>query len=116
MNPQYDLEVIRSAILSGEIDDAAKLIQKNMKKYERAYNITKKEIFREHMSILNDMMLVLEGKKGTDELRDKMLKMRIYGEDDYEAFVNSFIYILDYCLDRYNVRWPSFDGKRCDDL
>ena len=43
MNPLYDLEVIDSAVLSGEIDDAMKLIQKKIKSLQNAENISKNE-------------------------------------------------------------------------
>ena len=48
MNPLYDLEVIDSAVLSGEIDDAMKLIQKKIKSLKNAENISKNERIRSH--------------------------------------------------------------------
>ncbi|MCL4346028.1 MAG: hypothetical protein M1375_02190 [Candidatus Thermoplasmatota archaeon] len=116
MNPDYDIEVIRSSLLSGEIDDTVNFIKSRMKKYARIFNINRNNRFEKHLEILAEMIKVLEGKETTDEFRARLLSDYIYNEDDREAFVESLIYTFDYCIDRYNIKWPSFDGKRCDDL
>ncbi len=116
MNPDYDIEVIRSSIYSGEIDDTVNFIKKSIVKYERAYNVRKQENFLKHINVLKGMMSVLEGNSNTDQLKSLILNNYVYGEEDEEKFVDNLIYTFDYCIDRYNIRWPSFDGKRCDDL
>ena len=40
----------------------------------------------------------------------------VYDVDDKEGFLKNFIYHLYYAADRYNVRFPEFNGKRCGDL
>lgn len=116
MNPDYDIEVIRSSIYSGEIDDTVNFIKKSLRNYERIYNMGKKEKFHKHIKVLNGMMSVLEGKITTDQLKNIILENYVYGEEEKKKFVDSLIYTIDFCIDRYNIRWPSFDGKRCDDL
>ncbi|MGP6207100.1 hypothetical protein ACNF42_03580 [Cuniculiplasma sp. SKW3] len=116
MNPDYDIEVIRSSLYSGEIDDTVNFIKKSLIKYERVYKIEKNENFKKHINVLNGMMSVLEGKSTTVQLKNIMKENYIYGEEDADKFLDSLIYIFDFCIDRYNIRWPSFDGKRCDDL
>ena len=42
----------------------------------------------------------------------------VYETEDgnMENFVNSFSCMVYYSIDRYNIHYPKYDGKRCGDL
>lgn len=116
MNPLYDLEVIDSAVLSGEIDDAMKLIQKKIKSLQNAENISKNERIKSHLRVMQSISDFLTGKIDIDTVKSVMNSNFVYDVDDKEGFLKNFIYHLYYAADRYNVRFPEFNGKRCGDL
>ena len=39
-----------------------------------------------------------------------------FGEDAATEYLSNMVYYLRIMLDRYNVRMPAFDAKRCGDL
>ncbi|MHB1439855.1 MAG: hypothetical protein ACYCWK_03910 [Cuniculiplasma sp.] len=116
MNPLYDLEVIDSAVLSGEIDDAVKLIRRKEKSLELSVNVSKNERSRGHLRVLNAILDFLEGKITIENVRKVMNENFVYDVDDRQGFIENFLYHLYYAADRYDVKFPDFNGKRCGDL
>jgi hypothetical protein len=116
MNPLYDLEVIDSAVLSGEIDDSMNLIVKQLEKVQHQYNLTKNEKWRSHSKVLLAIQEYLEGKSNINAVREILENNFVYDVDEKMAFIDNFTYHLFYSVDRYNVRFPQFNGKRCGDL
>jgi hypothetical protein len=116
MNPLYDLEVIDSAVLSGEIDDAMKLIERKLKSLESEVNISKNERIRSHLKVMQSIDDFLRGKIDIDTVKNVMNSNFVYDVEDRKGFLENFVYHLYYAADRYNVRFPEFNGKRCGDL
>ena len=116
MNPLYDLEIIDSAVLSGEIDDAMNLIEKKIRNLDSAVNVSKNGKLRSHLRVLQSIEDFLMGKTGIDALKEIMRSNFIYGVEEKDGFIENFTYHLYYAADRYNVRFPEFNGKRCGDL
>ncbi len=118
MNPLYDLYVIESALLSGEVDDAVNLISRNRKKYGHVEKQEGMSELKGHMRVLNGIMDALENNLAIDGFRELMTNNYVYRTEDgnMENFVNAFSYMVYYSIDRYNIRYPEYDGKRCGDL
>jgi hypothetical protein len=116
MNPLFDLELIESAVLSGEVDDAMNLIRKRKKSLPGIINAYKSEKFRSHLKVILGIEGYLEDRETFDSMLSILETNFVYDVDDREGFISNFTYHLYYSKDRYNVRFPHFEGKRCDDL
>lgn len=116
MNPLVDLEIIESAVLSGEVDDAMNLIQKRKRDLPGIVNAYKNEKLRSHLKVLLGIEGYLEDHESFDSLLSIINSNFVYDVDDREGFISNFMYQLYYSKDRYNIRFPHFDGKRCNDL
>ncbi len=116
MNPLYDLEIIESAVMSGEIDDAMNLIKRRKNFIQTEINISGSEKLRSHLKVLSSIESYLMDSEDFEKLKIVMYTNYVYGEEDKEGFLENFLYHLYYSKDRYNVRYPYYDGKRCDDL
>ncbi len=116
MNPLFDLELIESAVLSGEIDDAMNLIRKRKKNLPGIINVYKSETLRSHLKVILGIEGYLSDTVSFDALKSILESNFIYNVEDREGFIENFSYHLYYSKDRYNVRFPFFNGKRCDDL
>lgn len=115
-----DLEIIKSAIIYGDLDDAMSLIRKRKKSlsYEIKARPTEKALqYSRFMDSLEKLLageISLKEFKGIAESLDKLAgSLDISG--DTSLMLDSLFYLLEYSLDRYNIRFPSYDGKRCDD-
>ncbi len=115
-----DLEIIKSAIIYGDIDDAMEIIKRRqislsyyLKKNPREKHIT-------YSIFLKSLESLLKGEISLDAFREKVGSLQGLTElmdlsGDTSEILDSLCYLLEYSLDRYNVRYPEFDGKRCDD-
>ena len=115
-----DIEIIKSAIIYGDLDDAMSVIRGRQKAL--AYALKKKptEKVTEYSEFLKELESLLQGKLTLGEFRERTSRLQVLMDylditGDRENMLSSFYYLLEYSLDRYNVRYPEFDGKRCDD-
>ncbi len=120
LKPELDVEVIKSALLAGEVDDAEKWIKKEMGKIEVYRRITKKPKYDARYRFLEVLQNYLSGQLTIGELRTAIEKIpEVRGifvpPEEFKTFLDSFLYYLQYTVDRYNIKLPAFDGKRCDD-
>ena len=120
LKPELDVEVIKSALLAGEVDDAAKWIRKEMGKIEVYKRVTKKTKYDARYRFLEALENYLSGQLTIDELRTSIEKIPEVKEifvppEHFKTFLDSLLYYLQYTVDRYNIVLPGFDGKRCDD-
>lgn len=115
-----DMEIIKSAIIYGDLDDAMAVITGRQKSL--SYTLKKKptEKATEYSEFLKNLERLLKGEMSLGDFKGSMGKLSklldyldITG--DRENFLASFYYLLEYSLDRYNIRFPMYDGKRCDD-
>ncbi|MCY0851689.1 MAG: hypothetical protein OWQ34_02995 [Thermoplasma acidophilum] len=116
MNANLNMDVIRSALLAGEIDDAYKVIfnaRKRLELYKSTTGDSRYDPYYEFISILDD---VVRGRRSWKELKAYIDgNMDVLSKFIDPDFLRSFPYYLFFSIDRYNVRFPYFDGKRCDD-
>ncbi|MGC8515023.1 MAG: hypothetical protein ACP5OC_02675 [Thermoplasmata archaeon] len=121
MNILTDLEIIRSAILSGEISDAWSRIKTREEKYMFAYSLTHKEKYKTAAEFLSHIGNILSGKDSIESLVDMSHSIGSCGFSQFEddaarEYLSNLAFYLRIMIDRYNVRMPAFDAKRCGDL
>lgn len=120
LKAEIDFELIRSSLLAGEIDDTIAWVKKAMRKMEIYRRVTKSSKYDARYRFLQSLMKYLSGETGKAEFREEVHKIpgirdAFVPHDEYDEFMDSFMYFTGLAVDRYNVRYPEFDGKRCDD-
>jgi RNA processing factor Prp31 len=120
MNGLLDLEEIKSYMLMGDVKSSVKWLEKRKTKSKFMFMATKKDryvVMGEFLNIIED---TIKGRKTIAEAEKEMSSDRfselVYMVDDRNDLISTFIYYLRYSMDRYNVEYPRFDQKRCDDL
>ncbi len=118
MNLNLDMEIIKSALLFGDVDDAMERLNKSIKKIEYQNRVTREKRNMKELAFLEDLKLLLEGKITMNDFKSRVHasgidldNSKLYEEDTHR----SLYYMLELVIDRYNIKFPSFDGKRCDD-
>ena len=118
MNVNLDIEIIKSALLFGDVDDAMSRLDRSMQKIEYENRLTREKRNMREMDFLGDLKSLLKGDISLDDFKSRVEASGIdidssglYGEDT----IQSLYYMLQLVIDRYNIKYPSFDGKRCDD-
>lgn len=118
MNVTGDFEIIKSALLAGSINDAMWKIRSARKKAESAFQLTKKEKYSYYVQLMDTLAGVLSGKKSLTDLRAAMKSEHLaefMPGTNQEGFIDTFLFYLEYAMDRYNVQYPEYDEKRCAD-
>lgn len=120
LKAEIDFEIIRSSLLAGEIDDAAAWVKKAMRNIEVYKRVTKSSKYDARLSFLKALMAYLSGDMDFEDLKQTIhrtagIRDTFVPRDEFDEFMESFLYYVHLAVDRYNVRYPSFDGKRCDD-
>ncbi len=115
-----DLEIIKSAIIYGDLEDAMAVVRGRQKALSRSLKDNPSRKVSEYSQFLGDLEQLLKGNMPLAEFSESASKLTTLLDSlditgDRENFLASLFYMLEYSLDRYNVRYPSFDGKRCDD-
>lgn len=121
MNILTDLEIIRSAVLFGELDDAASRIRKREAKYMFSYSISHKEKYKAAADFLSHIRRILSGEVPIESITDfaPVIGSSGFSQFDTDAareYLSNFAYYLRIMMDRYDVKLPVFDPKRCGDL
>ena len=118
MNLNLDLEIIKSALLFGDVDDAMSRLDKSIQGIEYENRVTREKKNTKELEFLTQLKQLLEGKISMDDFKSRVDasgididSSNLYGEDTLQ----SLYYMLELVTDRYNIKYPSFDGKRCDD-
>ncbi len=109
------MDIIRSALMAGEVDDAFKVIWNAINRIQYIKDTAKTDKYDVYLAFLNNLLEVIRGHKEA-----KSIELFVEQNPDLEklidpSFLEGFPYFLAYAMDRYNVRFPYFDGKRCDD-
>ena len=121
MNVITDLEIIRSALMFGEIDDAESLINRKTKSYSNAFASTKKEKYEIALKLLRQIDSILKGTEPCDSIMKfagAIGKARFpqIGQREATEYLENMVYYLKIMTDRYDIRLPEFNAKRCSDL
>ncbi len=112
MNTEDVIEIFKISIVDGDVNNAYSIVEKNMKKYEKKGEDIKNE-FMEYL------IKGLKGELSTDDISNVLSddKYNIFPYiRDYKGYIFSLIDAIKYSLNRYNIKYPDFDAKRCDDL
>lgn len=120
MDPSLDMEIVKSAILFGDVDDAYSRIKKSMERIEIYKRMTKSTKYDSYFHFLELLSELVKGSITIGDFKEKVSKIPSVDtmfdkSEEAESYLSSLMYFLEYCIDRYNIRYPSFDGKRCDD-
>lgn len=118
MDVTGDFEIIRSALMMGDLNDAVWKIDSVIKKSENLHIFTGKSVYADYVKVMKTLKDVLKGDKTVREMRNMMTSDQFYSlypGNETEKFVDTFLFNLEFCLDRYNVKYPDYDEKRCDD-
>ena len=121
MNVITDLEIVRSALMFGEIEDAESRIGRKILSYSTAYAITKKQKYEAALNLLRRIDDILKGKEKYDsvlEFADQIGKAGFpqVGPDEASEYLENLVYYLRIMIDRYSIKFPEFNAKRCSDL
>lgn len=120
LKAEIDFEVIRSALLAGEVDDAVAWIKKAMRNMEIYRRTTKSAKYDALYRFLQSLMKYLSGETVMEEFREEVhripgIRDAFVPHEEHDQFMDSFMYYIRLAVDRYNISYPAFDGKRCDD-
>ncbi len=112
MNTEDVIEIFKISIVNGDVNNAYSIVEKNMKRYSKRGLKTGEEF----------MQYLIDALKGNITPQDLY---KIFSDEkynifpyirDYKGYVFSLVDAILYSINRYNIKYPSFDGKRCDDL
>lgn len=115
-----DLEIIKSAIIYGDLDDAMSIIRKRQESLAYYLKRDPKEKQVTYNGFLKSLESLLKGEITLDVFKEKVGSLQGLPEllditGDPGEILDSLFYLLEYSIDRYNIRFPDYDGKRCDD-
>ena len=116
-----DLEIIKSSMIYGEPSVTMNLIDRKISKlsYLLKFDSKKREYISEHIAMLQSFKKVLTGESNVQDLVGVLTGLKSLSSqispDDMEFAMNTLGYCIQIALDRYNIRYPVYDSKRCDD-
>lgn len=112
MNTEDVIEIFKTSLVNGDVSNAYKIVERNRKIYTKRGLKTAEEF----MQYLID---ALKGDKTPDDLynifSDEKYNIFPYIHD-YKGYVFNLVDTILYSINRYNIKYPSFDGKRCGDI
>lgn len=115
-----DLEIIKSAIVYGDLDDAMSLIRSRQDSLAYYLKRNPKEKHITYAKFLESLSSLLKGETTLNQFKEAVGNLHGLPElmdltGDTGEMLDSLFYLLEFSIDRYNIRFPSYDGKRCDD-
>ncbi|KJE49714.1 MULTISPECIES: hypothetical protein [Acidiplasma] len=106
------IEVFKDSIDQGDLVNAYSVLAKNLERYKHARKIKQEKL-------LQHIINVIEGNESMDDfskfLENEDLSFIPYIES-YEQYKQSLMDHIVYAMNRYNIKYPSYDAKRCGDL
>ncbi|MCL4342144.1 MAG: hypothetical protein M1431_08650 [Candidatus Thermoplasmatota archaeon] len=121
MSMLSDFEVINSALIYGEPLVAVKLIERKTRELNNLKRMTgdPKRKYDSHISLLELYGSAIRCDITLDEFSEKLEKIPNLKDtlevENLDFAIASISYYLRLALDRYNIRYPEYDSKRCDD-
>ena len=120
MNGLLDLEEIKSFMLMGDVRSSIKWLERRKIKSKYLFMATKNDRYVEMEKFLGIIEELIKGKISADDAEREMSSDEFsdlfYMVDDKKELISAFVYYIRYTRDRYDVDYPRFDQKRCDDL
>ena len=121
MSIDSDMEIIKSAIIYGDIGDAEKVIQRRIRNLGLILKRRSRPELQEYLEFLKALDSLLRSQITLEQF--KSISGGIHGLENLlerqtgeHGYLPSLFYLLELAIDRYDVRFPEFDMKRCDDL
>ncbi|MCL5783209.1 MAG: hypothetical protein M1476_04790 [Candidatus Thermoplasmatota archaeon] len=115
-----DMEIIKSALIYGDIRDAFSVISNRKRLVQLSLKYQKSSKMDDFKSFLTSLEDLLKGEISLSDFRKKVSSLPglgatldLTGETD--EYFESLYYLLELAIDRYDIRYPAYDGKRCDD-
>ncbi len=121
MQALLELEIIRSALLSGEIDDALSRVSRKMIKLEELYSHTKEEKYRVALDLLKRVHGSIVAGTDPKEILECVPALKKagfvqFGTEEAATYLENLAYYITIMRDRYSISKDNFDSKRCGDL
>ncbi|MEM0155178.1 MAG: hypothetical protein QW597_01060 [Thermoplasmataceae archaeon] len=119
MKGEDDYGIIMSALAMGDLNDVQARIRGRIRKLGLAQKYRPSDRTTAYIGMLEALQSVLEGKISVDDfirsLENPLVSQEFRFVDNWQDFVSSVTYYLNYYIDRYNIHLPAFDAKRSDD-
>ena len=121
MSMLSDFEVINSALIYGEPSVAVDLIERKTRELRnlRRMSGNPKGKYDDHIDLLELYGSAIRGEISVDEFSVKLERIpnlrNMLEVENLDFAISSISYYLRLSLDRYNIRYPEYDSKRCDD-
>lgn len=121
MNIDSDMEIIKSALIYGDLDDAENIIQKRIVEMKFLLKRRKNQICQSYLSFLQALDSLLKLQIDHESFKQQVgnihgIENLLEGNAGEHGYLSSLFYLLQLSMDRYNVAYPKYDMKRCDDL
>ncbi len=121
MNIDSDMEIIKSALIYGDMDDAENIIQKRIVEMKFLLKRHKNQIYQSYLSFLQALDSLLRVQIDLESFKQQVgnihgIENLLEGNAGEHGYLSSLFYLLQLSMDRYNVAYPKYDMKRCDDL
>ncbi len=121
MTIMSDLEILKSSLIYGEPEVAVKLIDRKEKKLKYLMRISRKPRpdLSDHLAMLECFKEIITGEIILEDFRERMSGIRslvsLMPPDGVDFALDNIAYTVQLAVDRYNIRYPKYDSKRCDD-
>jgi hypothetical protein len=119
MKGESDYGIIMSALAMGDLRDVQARIRGRLRKLNIAQKYRASDRISAYIIMLENLQAVLEGKMSVDDfirsLENPLVSREFRFVDNWQDFVGSITYYLNYYIDRYDIHLPEFDAKRSDD-
>ena len=114
MNMYEMLTNFEMSILMGDVDRSYKILS-NAKEHYLKHGKNNNAEF------IDNIMKFLQSELNAQDLESELLQKkyrRLFLDDvsDYDGYIKSMVYYLEYSVSRYNIRYPYFDSKRANDI
>ncbi len=112
MNIEDVLEVFKASMVAGEIDNAYNIINRNMKIYHKKNQVSNENFMNLLIKSMKDQITVDDLY---NTLKDPKYNVFRFIEN-YDEYIKSLTEVIRYSLNRYDIDYPDYDSKRCNDL
>ncbi|SMD31239.1 hypothetical protein [Picrophilus oshimae] len=114
MNMYEILTNFEMSILMGDVDRSYKILDNAKEHYLKRGRDN-------NVAFIDNIIKFLQSELNAQELENELLQKkyrRLLLDDvsDYEDYIKSLVYYLEYSVSRYNIRYPYFDSKRANDV
>ncbi len=106
------VEIFKSAIIQGDLNDAYNILERNL-------NIYTRKKWKRRSEMVSMLLKTIKNEITTDELENYLKNMKhsfLKNIENYDEYMNSLMESVIYAKNRYNIKYPEFNSKRCNDI